>query len=444
MGLQRTVGYGGDSGSIADIEKAGLVLIVGCNPAENHPVLATRVKRSHKLRGQRLIVADLRKHEMAERADIFFRPNPSTDAVWMSPSQSTSSTTASPRWTSSTSGSTTSTNTRNRSSPSRWSTPSRSPAFPPPTPKPSPTRSPAADGTCILLAMGVTQHCGGSDTATAHLEPSPAHRQLHAPRRRSLSSARPQQRAGRQRLRLHAQRLLRLSASRRPRRFAPSSKPTGASPLPTTKGQTTTDDRRHPRRQAQGLYIKGEDTITSDSNANYVGRALAKLEFLVVQDINFSETCALRRPGPSRLRPRSKKKAPSPAPSAASSASTKRSSRSASRSPTGRSSSSSPTAWAPTGTTSIPPRSWTKSRSLTPTVRRRQLRAARRLSRSLQWPVSQTAPTRRCSSPRNSPSPTARQSSIPSNRSSPPRRRPPSTISTSTTAACWSTSSRAA
>ncbi len=84
MGLQRTVGYGGDSGSISDIEKAGLVIIVGANPAENHPVLATRVKRSHKHRGQRLIVADLRKNEMAERADIFFRPNPSTDAVWIS------------------------------------------------------------------------------------------------------------------------------------------------------------------------------------------------------------------------------------------------------------------------------------------------------------------------------------------------------------------------
>ncbi|MCU1251076.1 MAG: formate dehydrogenase, alpha subunit, partial [Edaphobacter sp.] len=70
MGLQRTVGYGGDSGSIADIEMAGLVIIVGANPAENHPVLATRVKRSHKHRGQRLIVADLRKNEMAERADI--------------------------------------------------------------------------------------------------------------------------------------------------------------------------------------------------------------------------------------------------------------------------------------------------------------------------------------------------------------------------------------
>ena len=83
-GLFRTVGYGGDSGSIRDIENAGLVLIIGSNTAEAHPVLATRVKQAHKLRGQKLIVADLRKHEMAERADLFFQPKPGTDLVWLS------------------------------------------------------------------------------------------------------------------------------------------------------------------------------------------------------------------------------------------------------------------------------------------------------------------------------------------------------------------------
>src|ERR1700704_3669768 len=84
QGLFRTVGYGGDSGSIRDIEKADLVLIIGSNTAESHPVLATRVKSSHKLRGQKLIVADLREHEMAHRADLFFRPQPGTNLVWLS------------------------------------------------------------------------------------------------------------------------------------------------------------------------------------------------------------------------------------------------------------------------------------------------------------------------------------------------------------------------
>jgi formate dehydrogenase major subunit len=47
-------------------------------------VLATRVKRAHKLFGQRLIVADPREHEMARSADIYFRPRPGTDLVWIS------------------------------------------------------------------------------------------------------------------------------------------------------------------------------------------------------------------------------------------------------------------------------------------------------------------------------------------------------------------------
>ncbi|MBL3233595.1 hypothetical protein ELP31_27170, partial [Klebsiella pneumoniae] len=70
-GLFKTVGMGGDAGTVKDIAEAGLVIIVGANPTEGHPVLATRVKRAHKLHEQKLIVADLRKHEMAERADLF-------------------------------------------------------------------------------------------------------------------------------------------------------------------------------------------------------------------------------------------------------------------------------------------------------------------------------------------------------------------------------------
>ncbi|MFD1357809.1 formate dehydrogenase subunit alpha [Fictibacillus halophilus] len=84
MGLFRTVGHGGDSGSIKDIEKSELVIVIGSNTSESHPVLATRVKRSHKLNGQKLIVADLRKHEMADRADLFIQPRAGSDLVWLS------------------------------------------------------------------------------------------------------------------------------------------------------------------------------------------------------------------------------------------------------------------------------------------------------------------------------------------------------------------------
>ncbi|WP_099222501.1 formate dehydrogenase subunit alpha [Listeria costaricensis] len=82
-GLTRTVGIGADSGTADDIESAGLVILVGCSPADGHPVLASRIKRAHKYNGQKLIVSDLRKHEMAERADLFIHPKQGTDFVWL-------------------------------------------------------------------------------------------------------------------------------------------------------------------------------------------------------------------------------------------------------------------------------------------------------------------------------------------------------------------------
>ncbi|WP_281657869.1 formate dehydrogenase subunit alpha [Halobacillus sp. Cin3] len=83
-GLFRTVGYGGDSGSIDDLGDSKLVITIGSNTAESHPVLASRIKRSQKLLGHKLFVFDLRKHEMAKRADRFYQPKSGTDLVWLS------------------------------------------------------------------------------------------------------------------------------------------------------------------------------------------------------------------------------------------------------------------------------------------------------------------------------------------------------------------------
>ncbi|MUN29829.1 formate dehydrogenase subunit alpha [Sulfuracidifex metallicus] len=80
-GLIRTVGYGADSGSSDDLACANLVILIGTNTAEAHPVIAGKIKRAHKLEGKKLVVIDVRKHEMAERADLFITPNVGTDVV---------------------------------------------------------------------------------------------------------------------------------------------------------------------------------------------------------------------------------------------------------------------------------------------------------------------------------------------------------------------------
>lgn len=84
QGLFRTVGYGGDAGTIKDLQKAELIVIVGSNLSENHPVIASHIKQSHKHHGQKLLVVDPRRHEMAERADCYLRVKPGTDMVWAS------------------------------------------------------------------------------------------------------------------------------------------------------------------------------------------------------------------------------------------------------------------------------------------------------------------------------------------------------------------------
>ena len=83
VGLFRTVGYGGDSGTIYDLEQSSLIIGIGTNTAESHPVIATRIKRAQKLGRAKLIVADIREHEMATRADIFIQPKPGTDFIWV-------------------------------------------------------------------------------------------------------------------------------------------------------------------------------------------------------------------------------------------------------------------------------------------------------------------------------------------------------------------------
>jgi formate dehydrogenase major subunit len=291
MGLQRTVGYGGDSGSISDIETAGLVFIVGANPAENHPVLATRIKRSHKFRGQRLIVADIRKHEMAERADIFFRPNPSTDSVWMNgvakyildhklhkPEFIT-------KWVNHFD------EFAKSLEPYTLEYTEKITGVPQATLITVANEVAAADGVCILFAMGVTQHCGGSDTATAlsnlllltgnYMRPGAGAYPLRGHNNVQGASdfgSMPNVYSGYQKVEDEAVRA----------KFEAGWGVT----LPTSTGKDN-----HQMIDAildgslKAMYIKGEDTVTSDSNAGYVAKALAQLEFFVVQDINFSETC---------------------------------------------------------------------------------------------------------------------------------------------------------
>ncbi|MDP4163706.1 MAG: formate dehydrogenase subunit alpha, partial [Bacillota bacterium] len=289
-GLMSTVGFGGDSGTIQDIAKAGLVIIIGANPTEGHPVLATRVKRAQKLNGQKLIVSDLRKHEMAERADLYVHPNQGTDFVWLS---AVAKYMIDQGW-------------HNeqfiRDHINQYDEYEKHlqmftleyaesiTGISQDSLKEIAKTIHEADGTCILWGMGVTQNVGGSHTSAA------------------ISN-----------ILLLTGNYMRPGAGAYPLRGHNNVQ--GACDMGTLPGwlpgyqHITNDEARHKFEQAYGveisnkpgkdniqmleaveagelkaLYLVGEDMAWIDSNANHVHETLSKLDFFVVQDVFFTKT----------------------------------------------------------------------------------------------------------------------------------------------------------
>src|SRR5881397_1057987 len=291
MGLFRTVGYGGDSGSIKDIENASLVLIIGSNTAESHPVLATRVKRAHKLRGQKLIVFDLRENEMAKRADLFVRPKPGTDLVWISAitryilDNGLANTAFMEK------GVNGLEEYKKSLEPFTMEFAVETCGLSLETLKQVAQMITEAEGVCILWAMGVTQHSMGSDTSTAISNlllvtgnymrtgtgayPLRGHNNVQGA---SDHGAMPNYLPGYQlvddpevRARFEAEWKVK---------------------LPSAKGLDNKEmiEAIHAGK-LKAMYLFGEEISLVDSNKNFVDEGLSKLDFFVVQDIFFSDTC---------------------------------------------------------------------------------------------------------------------------------------------------------
>ncbi len=290
-GLWRTVGYGGDSGSISDIEQADLVVVVGSNTAESHPVLATRVKRAHKLRGQKLIVSDIREHEMARRADLHLHARPGTDLAWLCGisryllDQGLADSKFLSEWTTGIE------EYRKSLEPFTLEFTSETCGIPVETLKRAAHMIADAKSVCILWAMGVTQHSNGSDTSTAisnlllvsgnYMRPGTGAYPLRGHNNVQGASdhgAMPAFLPGYQPV-------------TNPEVRARFESRWGVS-LPTAKGLDNHEmvEAIH-QGKLRSMYLCGEEMGLVDSNANYVGAAFGKLEFFVVQDIFFSATC---------------------------------------------------------------------------------------------------------------------------------------------------------
>jgi len=69
--------------TIADIEKADVILVTGSNTTENHPVLSSFMKRAVTQKGAKLILIDPRRIKLADFADYWLRQNLGSDVAWI-------------------------------------------------------------------------------------------------------------------------------------------------------------------------------------------------------------------------------------------------------------------------------------------------------------------------------------------------------------------------
>ncbi|MCY4624593.1 MAG: molybdopterin-dependent oxidoreductase [Chloroflexi bacterium] len=76
--LGRRLGIAAATGTVAELESAGCVLVVNANVTEEHNVAAIPIKKAHKA-GGKLVVIDTREVELSRYADLWLRPYPGTE-----------------------------------------------------------------------------------------------------------------------------------------------------------------------------------------------------------------------------------------------------------------------------------------------------------------------------------------------------------------------------
>jgi formate dehydrogenase major subunit len=79
--MQRAMSTSAASGSMREVEtESDVIFILGANTTESHPVFGAAIKRAQR-RGAKLIIADPRRIELAQRADIHLQMLPGTDVA---------------------------------------------------------------------------------------------------------------------------------------------------------------------------------------------------------------------------------------------------------------------------------------------------------------------------------------------------------------------------
>lgn len=80
-GLARALGSGAMTNTISDITEAEVILVIGSNTTEAHPIIGLKIKEAIRKRGAKLIVIDPREIPLVEFASLHLRQKPGTDVA---------------------------------------------------------------------------------------------------------------------------------------------------------------------------------------------------------------------------------------------------------------------------------------------------------------------------------------------------------------------------
>jgi formate dehydrogenase alpha subunit len=291
VALTSAFGSAAMTNSIPELADAACILVFGSNTTENHPLVASFIIEAQR-RGGRLLVADPRKIHLSMFADLHLRNRPGTDAALANGLAHV---------------------ILEEGLHNRQFIEERTEGFEafkeaiqeyPPTRveeiagvsasqiKEAARLYAQAERASIVYCMGITQHAAASDQVRAicnlallcgHVgRPSTGVNPLRGQNNVQGAcdmGALPDVLSGYQRL----------SDPEVREKFEKNWKLA----LPSETGKTLMEIISGAGKDIRGLYIMGENPILSDPDSEGVRQALARLDFLVVQDIFLSETAAL-------------------------------------------------------------------------------------------------------------------------------------------------------
>jgi len=290
--LLEGIGSGAVSNPLMDVSQAEVIFVIGANPTVNHPVGATWIKNAVK-NGAKLIVADPRRSDLARHATHFLQFKPDSDVALLNAllhviihenltnqafiDQRTEGFDAL------------------KANVAACTPEAMAPicGIPAATLRKVARLYAQAKASMILWGMGISQHTHGTDNARCLVSLALITGQIGRPGTglhplRGQNNVQGASDAGLIPMMFpDYQRVCNPEAQQRFEAL-------WNTPLSNTPGLTVVETMQAILAgQVKGMYIMGENPAMSDPDLNHARKALAALQFLVVQDIFLTETAGL-------------------------------------------------------------------------------------------------------------------------------------------------------